>query len=57
MLKTENFPDNLKLADIIQVFKKENPLQKINYRPASVLPSISNVFEKLVQKTNKWLHK
>ena len=56
MLKTENFPDNLKLADIFQVFKKENPLQKINYRPASVLPSISNVFEKLVQK-NKWLHK
>ena len=50
MLKTGNFPDNLKLADIIPVFKKKNPLHKVNYRPVSVLPSISKVFEKLMQK-------
>ena len=28
MLKTGNFPDNLKLADITPVFKKKNPLHK-----------------------------
>ena len=50
MLKTGNFSDNLKLADITPVFKKKNPLHKVNYRPATVLPSISKVFEKLMQK-------
>ena len=43
MLKTGNFPDNLKLADITPVFK-------VNYRPVSVLPSVSKVFEELMQK-------
>ena len=50
MLHTGNFPDNLKLADITPVFKKKNPLHKVYYRPVSVLPSISKVFEKLMQK-------
>ena len=30
--------------------KKKNSLHKVNYRPVSVLPSISKVFEKLMQK-------
>ena len=50
MLKTWNFPNNLKLADITPVFKKKNCLYKVNYRPVSVLPSTSKVFEKLMQK-------
>ena len=50
MLKTGNFPDNLRLADITPVFKKKNALDKVNYRPVSVLPSISKVFEKPMQK-------
>ena len=49
MLKTGDFPDNLRLADITPVFKKKNPLHKVNYRPVSVLPSISKVFEKLMK--------
>ena len=49
-LKTGNFPDNLKLAEITTVFKKKNPLHKANYRPVSVLLSISKVFGKLMQK-------
>ena len=36
MLKTGNFPDNLKLADITPVFKKKTSLRKVNYRPVSV---------------------
>ena len=50
MLKTGNFPNNLKVADITPVFKKKNPFHKVNYRPVSVSPSISKVFEKLMQK-------
>ena len=49
MLKTGNFPENRKLADITPLFKK-NPLHKVNNTPVSVLPSISKVFEKLMQK-------
>ena len=50
MLKTGNFPDNLKLADITPVFKKKNPFHKVNYRTVSVFLSISKLFEKLMQK-------
>ena len=49
-LITGNFPDNVKLADINPVFQRKNTLIKKNYRPVSVLPSISKNFEKLVQK-------
>ena len=41
MLKTGNFPENLKFAE---AFKKKYPLYKVNYRPVNVLPSISKVF-------------
>ena len=42
-LITSDFPDSLKLADITQVFIKKDPLNKLNYRPVSVLPSISSI--------------
>ena len=48
-LTTGEFPTNLKNADVTPVFKKNNPLNKENYRPVSVLPAISKVFEKLMQ--------
>ena len=48
-LTTGKFPSNLKNADVTPVFKKNNPLNKENYRPVSVLPIISKVFEKLMQ--------
>ena len=41
-----NFPDNLKLADTTPAFKKKDSLNKENFRPVSVLPSISKIFEK-----------
>ena len=31
------FPNELKLADIIPIFKKKDPLNKENYRPVSIL--------------------
>ena len=44
------FPNKLKLADIIPIFKKKNPRNIENYRPVSVLSHISKVFEKLIYK-------
>ena len=42
------FPDELKLADIIPSFKKGSPTDKSNYRPISLLPVVSKVFERLL---------
>ena len=42
------FPDELKLADVIPVFKKGDPMDKKNYRPISILPALSKVFERLM---------
>ena len=44
------FPDKLKLADITPVFKKKTLLDKAIYRPLSVLPPISEIYEILLQK-------
>ena len=43
----------MKHADITPVSKKKDPLNKENYKQVSVLPNISNVFEKLMQKQIK----
>ena len=50
ILRTGNFLDRLKLADITPVFKKNNPLEKENYRPAGVLPVVSKILERIMQK-------
>ena len=44
------FPGNLKLADITPVFKRKDIPSKTNYRPVSVLPILSKLFEKIMQK-------
>ena len=38
------FPDDFKLADVSPIFKKEN------YRPVSMLPHMSKVFERILYK-------
>ena len=42
MLKTGYFSDSLKFADITLIFKKKNPLRKVNYGPVTVFPSTFN---------------
>ena len=42
------FPSELKMADVIPIFKKGDPFKKANYRPVSLLPSLSKVCEKLI---------
>ena len=49
ILKKCQFPENLKLADITPAFKKEGKNLAKNYRPVSVLTTLSKVFEKIMQ--------
>ena len=44
------FPSILKKANITPVFKKGFRGSKDNYRPVSILPIISKIFEKLIEK-------
>ena len=50
ILKKCHFPENLKLADITPVFKKEDKNLAKTYRAISVLPTLYKVFEKIIQK-------
>ena len=44
-ISTSKFPNDLKEADVILVYKKKSKLSKENYRPVSILPNISKVYE------------
>ena len=44
------FPDKLKIAKVIPIFKSGDPSLLSNYRPVSVLPVFSKVFERVVYK-------
>ena len=43
-----NFPDPLKQADITPTHKKGDTTNKENYRPVSILPSVSKIFERIM---------
>ena len=47
-LNTGIFPDDLKIAKVIPLFKKDCNTILDNYRPISLLPCISKVFERVV---------
>ena len=49
-LSTGIFPNKLKVAKVVPVFKKDDPHHPGNYRPISLLPAISKIFEKVVYK-------
>ena len=48
MITTEIFPDSLKIAKIISIYKKGGPTDLSNYRPISLLPTISKIFERII---------
>ena len=42
------FPNIFKLADVTPIFKKGDKSLKENYRPISILPNLSKIFERLL---------
>ena len=42
------FPDSLKIAKVIPIFKQGSRLLCNNYRPISVLPALSKIFERCI---------
>ena len=47
-ISSSTFPSIIKLADITPVYKKDSRYEKSNYRPISVLPNLSKIFENVL---------
>ena len=45
---TSKFPDLCKIAKLIALFKKGSRTEAKNYRPISLLPLLSKLFEKVI---------
>ena len=43
------YPDSFKVARVVPVFKAEDPTEFSNYRPVSVLPVLSQIFERVIR--------
>ena len=48
-LSSLQYPNCLKYADVTPVFKKDDKSNKSNYRPISILPNLSKVYERIMQ--------
>ena len=56
LLKKHQFSDNLKLADVTPMFKKEDRNLVKHDRPVNVLSVISKIFRKKMTKINNVLY-
>ena len=45
-IESSIFPENIKAAQVSPLFRKNNSLDKGNYKPVSVLPCISKIYER-----------
>ena len=48
MFNSGIFPEELKCAEVVPVFKKGDHMDKVNYRPISLLSSVSKIYERLI---------
>ena len=52
------FPNTLKMADLTPCHKHEETTEKSNYRPLSILPTVSKVFERIMNdQAYKYMNK
>ena len=58
MLATGIFSDAFKLSKVILMYKKGNSSLLVKYRPISLLPTISKIFEKVIHdQLYEYFHK
>ena len=50
IIETTTFLEQLKYADVKRVFKKDSRTVKKNYRPISILPDVSKIYERCLNK-------
>ena len=49
-LRDSSIPDKLKCTNEVHVFKKDDPAKAKYYRPLSILPGVSKIFDRLMHK-------
>ena len=49
-MREGHYPACFKVARVVPIFKSEDPTQFSNYRPVSVLPVLSQVFERVLKR-------
>ena len=49
-IRTSNLPENLKRAQLAPLHKKNDPMEKSNFQPVSVLTTISKLYEKVLSE-------
>ena len=47
-LTTGVFPDTMKIAEVVPLYKGKNPYEECNYRPISLLTTMSKILEKVM---------